>query len=71
MNQKPDYGYSPPVKIPGVSECENPCFKDPGLHRIGIFKDRYHDDGLAGWSCVKKCVGCGRVVGRMFVVADR
>lgn len=68
-NQKffPDMGYTSPRKIKGVKECSNPAFADHRLHRIGVFKEFYYADGLQGWSCILKCVNCGREVEKVFV----
>lgn len=59
-NQKytPDFGYIPPVRT--RNECPNPAFTSRKLHRCGYFKQRYDSDGLPGWSCIAKCVNCGR-----------
>jgi hypothetical protein len=58
-NQKfvPDYGYTAPKRT--RKECENPAFMDKNLHRVGYFKTAYHEDAMAGYSAVAKCVNCG------------
>ena len=55
----PQFGYDAPRKTKG--ECTNPAFADRNLHRIGVFADNYLDDGLTGYSCIYKCVNCGKV----------
>lgn len=59
-NQKyyPHFGYMSPRKT--KYECENPAFADKKLHRIGLFAAEFHSKGLNGYSCIVKCVNCGK-----------
>tara|TARA_R110000744_G_C19367560_1_gene562055 strand:+ start:1760 stop:2017 length:258 start_codon:yes stop_codon:yes gene_type:complete len=50
--------FFPPIKT--KKECSNPAFMSKLYHRVGLCKVKYHDDGLKGYSCIKKCVMCGR-----------
>ena len=48
-------------------ECQNTNFANHKLHRVGVFKEFFDSDGLPGWSCVLKCVNCGKEVKKVFV----
>lgn len=54
----PHFGFDTPRRT--KKECESPAFADKNLHRIGIFAIEFHSNGLNGYSCIYKCVNCGR-----------
>jgi len=54
----PHFGYDRPRRT--KKECEFPAFYDKNAHRTGIFAVEYHEEGLPGYSCIFKCVNCGR-----------
>jgi hypothetical protein len=65
----PDFGYSSPHRT--KQECANPAFADSHLHRIGIFAEEYLEDGLPGYSCIHKCVNCGKVFKDKIFIPNR
>jgi hypothetical protein len=65
----PDRGYTAPIST--RAECSNPAFADHNLHRVGFFRGRYCDQGIPGWSYVKKCVNCGREFDSVFFVEPK
>ena len=58
----PEYGYCSPIKT--VKKCILPAFADEQIHRIGLFRNEYIDDGdFKGYTTLKKCVNCGHTFG--------